>query len=39
MSDLLPKIEKNIFKVKDWVSLVSIRKSYSNFLNFLQKIT
>jgi hypothetical protein len=38
LSELLPKIEKTIFKVKDLVALVRIRKAYSGFEKALSSI-
>jgi hypothetical protein len=38
MADLLPKIEKSIFKVKELVAIVRIRKSYSDFLLALNRV-
>lgn len=38
LAELLPKIEKTIFKVKDLVALVRIRKAYSGFKTMLSSI-
>lgn len=38
MTDLLPKIEKSIFKVKELVSIVRIRKSYSDFFKTISSV-
>lgn len=38
MGELLPKLEKNVFKIKELVPLVKIRKYYYTFLKYLRSI-
>lgn len=38
MGELLPKMGKNVFKVKELVPLVKIRKYYYTFLKYLRSI-
>lgn len=38
MGELLPKMEKNVFKVKELVPLVKIRKYYFTFFKYLRSI-
>lgn len=38
ISELIPKMEKNIFRIKELVQVVRIRKYFSSFLTELEGI-
>ena len=38
LGELIPKMEKNMFRIKELVQIVKIRKYFSDFWEELQKI-